>query len=68
MVGDIKNAKVGDVVRQISGKIRGNRLVGNFGEIKFYDRDKILKDKEEITLKGVRIKIYKNELQLAVER
>lgn len=68
MIGDIKNAKVGDVVRQISGKIRGNRLVGNFGEIKFYDRDKILKDKEEITLKGVRIKIYKNELQLAVER
>ena len=68
MVGDIKNAKVGDVVRRISGKIRGNRLVGNFGEIKFYDRDKILKDKEEITLKGVRIKNYKNELQLAVER
>ena len=68
MIGDIKNAKVGDVVRQISGKIRGNRLVGNFGEIKFYDRDKILKDKEEVTLKGVRIKIYKNELQLAVER
>ena len=68
MIGDIKNAKVGDVVRQISGKISGNRLVGDFGEIKFYDRDKILKDKEEITLKGVRIKIYKNELQLAVER
>ncbi len=68
MIVDIKNAKVGDVVRQISGKIRGNRLVGNFGEIKFYDRDKILKDKEEVTLKGVRIKIYKNELQLAVER
>ena len=68
MIGDIKNAKVGDVVRRISGKIRGNRLVGNFGEIKFYDRDKILKDKEEITLKGVRIKNYKNELQLAVER
>jgi len=68
MIGDIKNAKVGDVVRQISGKISGNRLVGDFGEIKFYDRDKILKDKEEVTLKGVRIKIYKNELQLAVER
>lgn len=68
MIGDIKNAKVGDVVRQISGKISGNRLVGDFGEIKFYDRDKILKDKEEVALKGVRIKIYKNELQLAVER
>ena len=68
MIGDIKNAKVGDVIRQISGKIRGNRLVGDFGEIKIYDRDKILKDKEEVTLKGVRIKIYKNELQLAVER
>lgn len=67
-VDELKSAKVNDVIKSISGKVKGRYLVSSQGKIKLFWKDKKeISDGERLNLKEVRVGKYKGKLELILE-
>ncbi len=67
-VKGLNKARISDVLESISGVVKGHFLVGDFGEIRIFSKDKgRFKDGQKLDLKEVRINFFKGKPELFVE-
>lgn len=65
----VKNAKINDVIKNIKGTYKNGYLFTSHGKIKLFFRDKKhVKNGKILELNGVRVGVYRGDLQLIVER
>ncbi len=65
---NLKNVKISDVIKNISGKYKNGYLFTKNGKIRLYDKSKKIKNGEFLNLSHVRVTTYKGKMELVVEK
>lgn len=63
----LNEARAGDVIESISGEIKKGRLITPYGSVRVYKPNGKISDTKNAEFKGVRVGMYKGEIQLVVE-